>query len=442
MKLKKILYILFILTFLFTLTGCDIISSFIGKDDPNNECKTHKFENIDKLSPTCYESGHSSYKICEKCGFIEGYERLNQLQHEFINLGTGYEKCKHCDLTKNKGEIILSLLPLDQRTFIKDLSLNDFFVFKEIYDAVCSFEKTYTFKNEITIDELSIFMNLLNYGCPELIQLEGSYTYSYSKLDNLVTSVTFSYVLDQNTYQKAYREMMTIINDIVKASQQLSEYEKELYVYDYLIDICKYDKTTLHSGSAYGLLVENKARCEGYSKAFMLIMWYLDIECFAVTGNAVSERHSWNVVKIENKYYYVDVTWDDQEDNPTLYAFFNVDSNTMKNAHHTMDEYYATRVPNCYSLSRNIPYQNDTYILDGENVYNRLQEIFSLSINREDTKIYIKIESPAAFNNVSSILQDEFNNFMQSNYYTYSYNLLTHPEGLSFLIDVTYSNPK
>lgn len=442
MKVKNLFKSIFIIIFVFTLTGCDFLSKYINKQISEDECAEHEFVEIEAKEPTCFESGHSSYLKCIHCGYFENYERLNQLKHSFVNMGTGYEICNHCKTKRNIGEITLSLLPLDQREFIKDLPIKSYLVFEEIYKAITNFEKTYTFKNKITIDELSMYMNLLNYGCPELIQLEGTYTYSYSERDNLISSVTFSYILNQSSYQKAYSDMMNIIEQLVKSCHNLSEYEKEYYIYNALIDMCTYDKTTLHSGSAYGLLVENKARCEGYSKAFSLLMWYLDIECFAVTGDANNIRHSWNVVNIENNYYYVDVTWDDQEENPSLYAFFNVDKQTMDNALHVLDDFYLKRVPICNSLYRSVFYQNNAIINDGENVKERLIEIFNSSIQKQENKIYIKVQSPTDFNVASSIIKSTFDNFIQSKYHTYSYNLLTHPHGMAFLIDVSYRNPK
>ena len=151
MKVKNLFKSIFIIIFVFTLTGCDFISKYINNKSSEDECVEHEFVEIEAKEPTCFESGHSSYLKCIHCGYFENYERLNQLKHSFVNMGTGYEICNHCKTKRNIGEITLSLLSLDQREFIKDLPIKSYLVFEEIYKAITNFEKTYTFKNKITI---------------------------------------------------------------------------------------------------------------------------------------------------------------------------------------------------------------------------------------------------------------------------------------------------
>ncbi len=70
------------------------------------------------------------------------------------------------------------------------------------------------------------------------------------------------------------------------------------------------------------------AVCEGYAKAYQLILTYLGIENIYVTGIASSqsgtENHVWNLVKLDdNEWHNIDVTWDDtsSEEGFTYYYF-------------------------------------------------------------------------------------------------------------------------
>jgi len=107
-----------------------------------------------------------------------------------------------------------------------------------------------------------------------------------------------------------------------------SDYEKALYVHDYLVNICVYDEVAAEkyeiggeniatlANTPYGALCSRKAVCDGYAKAYMLILNRLGIECGIITGtagNVTSGRgpHAWNYMKLEDGYYLVDVTWDD-----------------------------------------------------------------------------------------------------------------------------------
>ena len=64
--------------------------------------------------------------------------------------------------------------------------------------------------------------------------------------------------------------------------------------------------------------------CEGFAKAYTMLLKAAGIESYAVNANAKDggEGHAWNVVKINGKYYECDVTWDtsaywNQKANPT-----------------------------------------------------------------------------------------------------------------------------
>ena len=72
-----------------------------------------------------------------------------------------------------------------------------------------------------------------------------------------------------------------------------------------------------NSHNLYGALFEGKAVCQGYAEAFKAACDYYGVKCVCVEGNAINssnvpESHMWNYVLINNTWYAVDVTWDDQ----------------------------------------------------------------------------------------------------------------------------------
>ncbi|MCR5305517.1 MAG: leucine-rich repeat protein [Oscillospiraceae bacterium] len=69
----------------------------------------------------------------------------------------------------------------------------------------------------------------------------------------------------------------------------------------------------LHSKNASDLK-HTYTVCEGYAKCYELLMKKAGVETYYVTGENVKigkSGHAWNLVKIRNKYYHVDVCWDD-----------------------------------------------------------------------------------------------------------------------------------
>ena len=61
--------------------------------------------------------------------------------------------------------------------------------------------------------------------------------------------------------------------------------------------------------SAYGALVDNNAVCEGYAMAYKYLLSKVGIESHYLQN--IDKRHAWNIVKIGDKFYHVDITDDD-----------------------------------------------------------------------------------------------------------------------------------
>ena len=85
-------------------------------------------------------------------------------------------------------------------------------------------------------------------------------------------------------------------------------------VHDYIINNSKYDSDrsdrniiNYKSDTAYGPLFEGYAICGGYTDLMELFLERMGIKSFKVS----SENHIWNAVMIGNKWYNLDLTWDD-----------------------------------------------------------------------------------------------------------------------------------
>ncbi|MDO4749014.1 MAG: hypothetical protein Q4A12_07565 [Eubacteriales bacterium] len=114
----------------------------------------------------------------------------------------------------------------------------------------------------------------------------------------------------------------------------LTPYQLELRIHDFIIDNCVYnDEVTLDNGTSieeassfnpYGVLVENLAVCEGYSRAFQLLCHGVNIPCINLIGKSEGELHMWSAVELDNDWYYVDTTWDDNDDESMKYDYFNI----------------------------------------------------------------------------------------------------------------------
>ncbi len=87
-------------------------------------------------------------------------------------------------------------------------------------------------------------------------------------------------------------------------------------MHDWLIDNLSYESTSSQRATVYGALVQKKGVCEAYARAYKCILDELGVENVLSIGSAtnssgITEEHMWNYVKLNGKWYAVDVTWDD-----------------------------------------------------------------------------------------------------------------------------------
>ena len=134
----------------------------------------------------------------------------------------------------------------------------------------------------------------------------------------------------------------------LKTQLRLTEgtaYERIKGIYDYLADNISYDTYRLENGnppvihSAYGALIEHKCVCQGYAVAF----YRLAREAGLLTRYISTADHAWNIVSLNNSWYYVDATWESNrhEAGLTGYEFFLSGTDAWRTNHsgYLGDEY-------------------------------------------------------------------------------------------------------
>lgn len=139
----------------------------------------------------------------------------------------------------------------------------------------------------------------------------------------------------------------------------MSDYDKELAVYDWLISNVSYDQAhyslfasaSRDSYTPYNPLVEGKGVCLGFATTFQLLMDLAGVECITVVGAAFQSRedHAWNMVRLNGAWYCVDATWDQGSQ---VRSYFNVTSDYMAATDHQWD--YAA-IPEATAQDRGVP---------------------------------------------------------------------------------------
>ena len=133
------------------------------------------------------------------------------------------------------------------------------------------------------------------------------------------STISLSYLFSGSEYTEKYSEYSSMLDEILSGvDYSWSEEEKALYLHDYLAVRFDYDYPAYYGAvtrnnkeqySAYGMLKNGLAVCEGYSELYAKLLNRLGIETQLVTSDEL--RHAWNIVRINGSRYFVDVAWDD-----------------------------------------------------------------------------------------------------------------------------------
>ena len=236
--------------------------------------------------------------------------------------------------------------------------------------------------NDGTTDYVSDVLEMYKSDHPEVFWIDDSYGYEYITYAtyteiNLLLSVKGDELADaRETFERT-------VDEIIGAMPEgLSDYEKELYINDTLISRCEYDTTAAekekpvgNAQNAYGALVEGKAVCEGYARAFQLLCSCAQIDCVPINGtcegsdSAMDGNHIWDAVCLDNEWYYVDPTWNDFKPEDADYVltdiekhlYFNVTTEQIKKDHTITPVYggegeadfYNAFIPDCTAETYN-----------------------------------------------------------------------------------------
>ena len=137
-------------------------------------------------------------------------------------------------------------------------------------------------------------------------------------------------------------ELDRVLDEVTaNASRYYTDFNKELYLHDYICDRVTYDKEAAkdpdvadrNSLTAYGALVNGSAICEGYSKAMQLLCIKSGIPCNVVYGENEGVSHMWNIVNPGDGEYYLDVTFDDSSATSIMHIYFNVTKKKLSKTH-------------------------------------------------------------------------------------------------------------
>lgn len=159
-------------------------------------------------------------------------------------------------------------------------------------------------KQQFNTETIKHVKQVISMDHPELINLATIKT--IENLDSFKIHIT--YAIKKEEYKNIEELIKQEIEKIKEQTNNKTEYEKIKTVKTILNEETK---TTTSKDSKYNsaaCLKEKECTSEGYAKLVQIILQNIRITSLLATGNINTKYHEWNIVKIENKYYYYDQT--------------------------------------------------------------------------------------------------------------------------------------
>lgn len=275
---------------------------------------------------------------------------------------------------------------------------------KQMYDVILS--AVQRGDTRITLDyigDMGVVMEIVKIvlaDFPELFYYDNCsirYTFSNKGIILLLSKwVSESSVAVMNKALKT--RVAEIVSSCIPAG--MTEGQKALSLYRYMVNNIRYAEN--YSGqrplpqlhTAYGAIVESNAVCEGIAAAYNLLLKAVNISATTVNGYAeydLNSSHSWNIIKLCDEYYHVDVTWALNNCKADLNSmdYFALTDEDLSQRKWNRSIFHACkgRQMNFFAATRSIAHSDDEFI----NI--ALRQI------KRNGALYIKYEKIRLFNN-------------------------------------------
>lgn len=155
----------------------------------------------------------------------------------------------------------------------------------------------------------------------ELLSTINNFVHPYNSFSSIIFTYNTKGEFDIKVNKIYSEENIVKINEIVdrvikeNIVDTMTTTQKLKIIHDYIIDNTKYDTLksknindmTYKSNTAIGVLLEGYGICSGYSDAMGIFLDKLGIDNYKISN----DTHIWNLVKVNNKWLHIDLTWDD-----------------------------------------------------------------------------------------------------------------------------------
>lgn len=286
-------------------------------------------------------------------------------------------------------------------------TLNDVerLVYNQIADCILNYKKEVTIStSDQEIADYAFYCLLKDH--PEIYWTD-SYEMTNYKVSGIDTEYVFSPVYfmskeERDNNQKLIDTAVELCLDgLPEAADQ---YETAKYLYEYIVLNTDYNKDVENDQNICSVFINKESVCAGYAKAYQYLLQKCGIEATIISGTADEEPHAWNLIKINNRYYFSDVTWGDPQygstriQKPWYIDYYYLTMTTEDLLHmHTIENSF--ELPECTATEDNYFRREslylesfDTEFID-ERIKKQLENGLFVSIRCSDQELFRQLKS-------------------------------------------------
>ena len=349
----------------------------------------------------------------------------------------------------NPEDIKINKLQVKKSTFYYNTLTDDQ---KKIYASISNAVKNIKNKAKVmdynyiddstTMNDTKIAIQNFFLDHPEVFYVKNEYTVStIDLLNSKRIEVELNYNIENEIeLNSQINNINDVLDQIISNTKNMNEFDKELYIHDQICGMSTYYKynnindVPEECHSIYGCLISKKAVCDGLSKAFMLALNKAGIESIIVTGNLQNQAHAWNMVKLDDEWYHVDITSNKSVKSygseKIIHSYFNITDTQIKTTNSIDME---GKLPIANSTKYNYYIQTDKFIKSSENFSTK----FSKILDENEHKELIEFAVDKNVRSVPDKMVNTFQDYKYKKYVNYNDNKFNYYNVLNTYILLT-----
>ena len=302
---------------------------------------------------------------------------------------------------------------------------------RDINNVVKLSDYTYV-NNDETAKDVDIVMQAFFADHPEVFYVESKYTISTTTVFfKDVVEIDLEYnIVSKEDLEEKITTIENKINEYLALVNTDNIFDIELALHDNLlknVSYYNYDKiesVPQYCHDIYGAFVNKEAVCDGFTKSMQILLDRKNIESIVVLGNLENEAHAWNLVKLDESWYHLDVTSDqsikEKKNGAQIvtHAYYNLTTNEILKSHEldTPDI-----IPTANETKYNYYIYTGKVVSTNDNFANKLSVLLTNNTNENIMEFYAPNISSVPDKIVDTLSRNRYTDYIinnKINYYT------------------------